>query len=287
VGWAFATHPPEVAWDIVWPSYAGKAYYTIYPISERFPVWRGWKYFVRRQLVPASGMTASLLVAYSLFRKLRSDDRSVAVQAGLLVPPLFFFLGIGTYIGHISVYQMYYWFLSPAVAVLIAHRPRAGVLFFLLWLPGNLFAVRETFFPTAKVISSTLPDGHRVNWGLEHLEACRFLAKEAAKASNKPLARPLIMPIGSGFSLHYGLVSPTRNTWVIPGHVRPYDELAYLEVADRIPFIGFVGGAALAEKASFTELVGPALGPRVTAKLKGRIYEEVRVNSLCRVYRLR
>lgn len=285
IAWAYATLPPETAGDFVWPSYTMRLYQTY---QHRYPGWHGWRYFVLRDLIPASGLAATAVAGVLLVVRLWRSSGVSRRAAALLVPPLFFLLGVGTYLGHVYVYMMYTWCLMPPAAVLIHRWPRvATTVFVLLWLPGITFQMRESLHLPASDLLETLPRDHPVAWEPEYRAAYRAVAAEWDRWSGDPEARPIVMPVGSGFYFLHGCPAPLRHTWLLPHYFRPFDRQPFLDGLDRAPFLVYTGVGAIPDEADLSRLIEPTLGPTLTAAIQSRVQEEVRVNAVCRIYRLR
>src|SRR5262249_37735826 len=104
--WAFWTLTPDQAWDVVWPQYTLELYRAM-PPEMHFPRWLGVRVFLAQQLLPLTGLTCA--VAVLVWHFVTGGTRNLDRQAdfALLLAPLFYVIGIGTYLGHVYVYPVY------------------------------------------------------------------------------------------------------------------------------------------------------------------------------------
>lgn len=281
--WAYSLFQPQIAADVIWPSYTSEHYLLLRQTDV------SWQNFVARYRFLAPGLFATILSATVILTRLCRADNDSRRMAGLLVPPVFFLLGIGTYIGPSHKYLSYMWCLSPPVAILIVRWPRSSTLILVgLYLPYRLIKEQLARASPERPVVQTLAQDFTVEWrDLRYQEAYTAAVAECDLWAGDQSVRPLVLPVGSGFYFLNRLPSPSRHTWLLPCYFRPYDEDSFLENLDNIPFIIYTGAGTIPDEATVAQLLSPTFGPKVTAAIAGRVRVEIRVNNACRIYRLR
>jgi hypothetical protein len=242
VGLAFTLLTPEIAWDMVWPAFAGQLYITV-PLGLKRPGWVNAAYFVGQQLTPVAGLIISAIGLVQLTVLTRRDSTSVASRCGdqsvLLLLPLFYGLCAVAYFGHVHTYIQYGWCLMLGVPYTLA---RVGLgakcLATVVALPCVLMTLKVALFnPTlASRESFRLPNGEVLFMEPTAAAAVVGIHRECEQLRLRDASgrreRLLIYPQGAGY--HYFFRSPrvSRHVWYIPYYVRPYDAPAIAAALD-------------------------------------------------------
>lgn len=225
VRWAalFAFEPYALAWDTAWPAYAAQLYATLSP-DERWP-WPSMIEFATQWALPAGGL---LLSAVGAFWILRSREAMEPVRLALLLPSAFLLLAALGYLGHSHTVRQYAWCAVPGAALLLARHRWARTLRALavaVALPAVAVMVKVALInpvdPNMRPV--TMVNGDRL-WlsDTDAASATHVLARLSRSAAEEHSA-PLILPTAGGLYFYAGVQPPTRNVWLLPSYVRPYD----------------------------------------------------------------
>lgn len=193
---AFALLPTDIAWDVVWPAFAGRYYATI-PGEIRWPLWVNARFFVGQQLTPAVGLAFS---AAGLLRLVASPagGRDVDLprrhdRAALLLLPLFYLLCSTAYFGHVHNFYQYAWCLVLGVPYTLA-RLGAGVkVAAAAGLPCALLMTKATFLPPPRSPASNCS---RSPTGRFSMLPPRRPPPSGASGENTSGCRPVTVPAG-------------------------------------------------------------------------------------------
>ena len=289
--WAFAVLPGPVAWDFAWPAYTARLYADL---PARYPQWSGWEEFLMRYCLATAALVAGGIALVGFAVSPQRRDPAWQRRALVFVPFFFCVFGPAGYFGHMFNYFMYFWCLAPPAALLLFRRPIALTAAILLaWLPQNLYLAREAWMAPvpAHVRPVTMPNGDCYwveNWYADAHDAILAEWDRARREHPSPRGSLLIVPSGAGFHYYYGIPTVSRHTsWYLPHYVRPYDEPALLAGLDDTILIAVTGIGAIDESADLDAIVRSVFSEAVRAKIRARVAEEVRVNSVCRIYRLK
>ena len=223
--WAFATLPPDLARDALWPVFVLETYAAWVTPSERWPMWGGVGMFLGQQLTLVAGAIAGVVMSAVV-----ASSRRAAVGRGdgglaLLIPFVFFLLGSVVFFRQAYHFYQFGWALVFPLAWL-ASRGRvwsvgvAAILLpcFALDLKAQLLSPRD---PTLEPLA--LPNGETV-WLAPELRRS-VLALDAVLDRAGPAAGGVVfVPMAAGLQHFYDLPTPLRQPWILRGFVRPYDE---------------------------------------------------------------
>jgi hypothetical protein len=232
---ALATLPEPIAWDYIWPAYVLESYAGWVTTEVRWPRWGGWNLLIGQYLSPLVGGAAGLLaLAWYLRHRARGvraePERSLAARSIRLLLPLIFFL-----IASVGMFRMAYHFLQFAWALVIpaawlfqrsGWAVRGGML--ALLVPCFALNARSIFVtpPAADQEPFRTPRGE-VLWATpavrEELEWVASEIASAGRSAEQTERTAMILPLGAGFHYAFGVETPLRQVWFLPGFARPYD----------------------------------------------------------------
>jgi hypothetical protein len=235
------TQPPAIAKDVLWPFYMIENYAGYVTSDIRFIRWQDPGYFVGAQLPLLAAVSAIVFLLCRTVARRRTisekepPDRPRDTLGAFLFLFLFWFIGLGGYLAHVWLIMGYGWLpIASAGYALTFLRPRLRLAALCLWLPCFVFTAKGLApgrMP-ADVNPVTFENGETlwldVTWQRRVTLLSEFLKKERAPTSETP---PTIMGFstGGGIAHYFGCRLLTRQSWFMPGFVRPYDEAAIRE----------------------------------------------------------
>ena len=251
VAHAFATLPRHAALDLVWPAYILDSY-LIAPPGTRSIVWSGTSYFVGQLLVPTMGLLATLTVLAWAVRPswrpavYRDASHRFAADLRLMVPAMFYLVGIAFYFRTVWHFQQFFWALVIPIGLVLAHgRWVATGAFVALAAPAVALIMRVMLLTPvpAGVIALDTPRGDRL-WvdpsippRLAHIVDSATTPTSLRAGESPSVPALFIVPMGTGVHHFFKLEMPTRQSWFIPGFGRPADEAAMLRILQSRPAI--------------------------------------------------
>jgi len=290
-GLAFSFLNSEIAWDVVWPTFAARAYTTLSPDTRR-PGWVNLSYFLGQQLTAFVGLIFSVIGLAHLALLTRSssfsDPSPRGDEAALLLLPLFYCISAAAYFGHVHTYIQYAWCLMLAIPYAL---PRLGIaakaITTVVALPCALLMLKSVLFSPLPpdVAPVRLPNGDTVftdpptSMAIEGIEReCeRLRLQDVSGQRNKVL----ILPQGAGYHYYFHYPRISRNVWYINYYFRPYDGPAFLAALDTTLAIVFVGTD---DKYIDNPLVFP---PDIAQAIRSRLGPPVAVTPHCSVFPVR
>ena len=234
------TQPPAIAKDVLWPSYMLENYAGYVTSDIRFVQWQNAGYFIGAQLPVLAAVLAFFVLiwpamATTSIERNASSNRAPETFGAFIFLFLFWFIGLAGYLAHVWLIMGYAWLsMVGAGYALTFLGPRLRLAALCLWLP--------CFFLTAKGVAPgrAPPASNPVIfengetlwldavWQKRVTLLSDFLAKERTAAVEMP---PTIMgiPTSGGLAHYFRCPVLTRQSWFLPGFVRPYDEEAIRE----------------------------------------------------------
>lgn len=251
---AFLLLPSDIARDVVWPAYHLATYEGWVNAELRWLTWGGWRLFIAQYLSPA--VAVALIGGVLLWSASRSEEDGLLTAADLrlLLPALFVAIGLLGYLQQAHIMRQFLWavVIGSSIALLRSGPVLRGVVL-LLWLPGLLVAGRAMLVtsPPSHLVAMELPGAGTISVHPvleESLEAVLHTVdqfrRDRAEVGDVPYEEvpALFMRMAAGVHAVYNVPAPIRQPWIIPGFVRPYDEAALIEAAERLAAIVVVGG---------------------------------------------
>jgi hypothetical protein len=230
VGYVYATTPRTVASEVLWPVHVLQSY-------RMYPAWAGglhfadWRLVVGQYLTPLFGAALAIgFVALLLARRRSALPPHDWRWLRFLLPPLFFALAALGYSRQTWHFEQTMWTLAVGTALIALLRSRwQRRVAPLMLVPCFLLVAKAMFLNPrdAALVAHQLPNGERlmlqVTTSRQVTEIVQVL-RPGPGAAGAGLPAVFVVPAGGGLSFFYRLPAPVRQTWYIPGFVRPDDE---------------------------------------------------------------
>jgi hypothetical protein len=244
--YAFATLPPALALDVLWPLYILDSYQVWSTAAGRWLWWGGWRLMIGQYLLPLS---AGLLGLSALRRWSAGARRAAAPGPGpsawaacgaVFVPLLFYIIGCCFLFRMVHHFRQFLWALVPAAAWEIQRRGAAvRTAVACIWAPGLVVMIRASVVPAAAaslLVGVNLPTGGTIYTSAPLAERIRFLERFTSQDVRGAPVLFVQRGLGGGSGWHYAYTVPhaTRHTWFFASNViRPYEEAAFIAALSR------------------------------------------------------
>ena len=238
VAHVWATVPPHIAAEALWPAYVETSY------SWTHPGWEGWTHFLGQQLLPLSCALLGV-TAVGMLLKTRTGTRVTSTHSSddaLLLGPLYYAVAATGYFGHVHLYYQAAWALVPGAAwVLRRSHVAVRLVVMLVWLPSTLLLLKIIFWNPSAGQPLELPGGERIWATREAVAQIESMARQVA-AIDPSLDPPHFATTflnwgGGGFHHYYNPNMDLRNHMLASPVFRSYDADEFFAKLDRIDVI--------------------------------------------------
>lgn len=237
--------PGPIAKDVVWPWFMLRNYSGYVTSNIRFLHWQDRGYFLGAQVPIVAAILSVLGLTWRLStRKVApagDDSRPVHanVAGGFLFLFWFWYIGLTGYLAHVWLIMGYAWMLMPGAgyAICCLRRPmRLAALFF--WLPCFVISARALLPGPSHDGSKPMQFRNGEILWLDTLWRKRVrrltdILKEQCGPPDQPTRGVMAFSTTAGIAHYFGYPVLTRQSWFMPGFVRPYDENAIRESLGR------------------------------------------------------
>lgn len=213
--WAVASLPWLVARDVIWPSFGMRMYLTPLLDVPRFPPFAPQVFLFRRDAAVLCGFILGALV---LWQKRRSPQAPVvSLWLGAYV------VGSVGLFRHVYHYYGYAWMLTTLVGITVAGRStrfRLGTLLFCA--PVLAYTLRTLMLapPAGEWITSPQTGSfYLTRDAADDIRAVNALSERETARGGQVLALGAM----SGWYAAFGHAQLYRQTWMLPGWVRPWE----------------------------------------------------------------
>lgn len=243
IGYAFATQPPAIARDVVFPLYMFDAYDVI-DASVRWPAFTDWRLIVGQYLLPLSAGAIGVAGFIRWIGATRRDS-ATARDGASFVFLAFYAIATFGYFHHVYHFQQFLWMFVPTAAYGLERRGRmVRTLAAAAWMPGLLIVLRASLWtamaPGTEVVH--LPSGGNAFVSPAISDRLRFLDEVRASTGGGPI---VYAGVGSGWQYAYRVPVVTRHTFFFaPQAIRPYERQAFVDSFDRVAAIVDCGDGA-------------------------------------------
>ena len=288
---AFATLPPPIALDVVWPAYT-KALYDTFFQESRFPHWLGFRHFVVQLLPIIVGAVATVIAAVLILRRYRVAPpaaRGPRDEPSVLLPGFFYLLGNLGYLGHVHVYMQYAWCSAWAVTPLLARSrwPMRSVLL-AAYMPLLLVTIRAPLRlgGSGDAVPVSLPTGDVLYLRPYEHETLVAASRGLSLARSRGNGSVLVYPTAAGFDWAFAVPRYSRDTWHLPHYIRPYDEPALLAAANRLSGVVLLDTSERGDRFSGVSPMSRlrtdgTFSPNVVDQIEKRCPNQVRLSDRC------
>lgn len=299
---ALVSLSPEMARDVLFPSYMLEQYEGTVPVSARYPHFISWRYFLSVQAVPLVGLAGAiwLIVNKAILSSRCSPPNNNPSDNcyRFLILPIFYAIGCFVFFKQAWLYYSYAWTLTVCGVYLLNDAKRVGRFIVIsVWLLGFAAFCKNGLFKPQEpdLISLALPNGEKL-WvkdkTRERVDRLINLLRVDDLRADASLAQEpqavIFYPMGAGMHVFYSIPRQGRHYWFLPGFVRPYDEEALIEGLDRTKH-----WVVLADDANQVITNNPEtwdnfkikpFSPSLRARIAERLRDPIKVDDLAYVF---
>jgi hypothetical protein len=300
---AFATLEPQMARDVLFPSYMLESYQgALASIVDRYPHFISWRYFLSVQAVPIIGLAGAIwFIVSKAFYTIKhsapdSDNTSTDNCYRLLILPVFYGLGCFIYFKQVWLYYAYAWTLTAGgIYLLNDTRKILRLLVISIWVLGFAALCKNSLLKPQEpgLVSLPLMNGEKL-WvkdkereKVDQLINLLRSDNQQVDASQEPQAI-VFYPLGAGMHVFYGIPQQGRHYWFVPGFVRPYDEDALIKNLDHTKYWVILSDdpnrAVTNNPETWDNFKIKPLSLSLRARLSERLGEPIKVDDLTYVF---
>ena len=298
--YAMLTLPAEIAKDVLWPAFMLGNYSGYVTSDIRFLHWQNRGYFLGAQLpiVAAIGLVLFLIWRLVPRNGAPAHDDSAPSRAdaagGFLFLFFFWFVGLAGYLAHVWLIMGYAWLLMPGAGYAIAQlRPRMRLAALCFWLPCFALTARALLpGPTRDGANPVQFRNGETLWldatWQKRVPMLADILQEQCGPPDQPNRGVMAFTTTAGVAHYFGYPVMTRQSWFMPGFVRPYDERAIRESLPRTGALILFLEKPVAQpfSANANEWgFGPLFSPELAREISSSFAEPRELDPLCWVWK--